>query len=363
MRVGQVDALRGLAALLVALFYHNFYLGGQAIYTGPLDSLQPFHWLYAWGWTLVDLFFVISGFIFAHVYLTDDGSLKPNVTVRDFAVARFARLYPLHFVTLLICALLVVSSRVWGAADYPESSVPVFLENLFFFQVLHGGFNSASWSLSVEAVCYALFILLARANLLRRYAPLLILCGVCLCFPDELPNRIGRGLIGFFLGFELWRFREAKVPAPVLAVVALIGLLLPVHMWHFKYHVMLDFTLWPAVLLLALKLRATYGAPLARGPKLLNLPGPHAGLLRGPHCHAWQADSCFAAAPGHVARWSDDPVAVGPQLSLVRNSRTPIFASCAARPPNRRTGLSSPFRCGLGLGMQATGSLSQGAWP
>ena len=27
-------------------------------------------------------------------------------------------------------------------------------------------------------------------------------------------------------------------------------------MWHFKYHVMLDFTLWPAVLLLALKLRA-----------------------------------------------------------------------------------------------------------
>ena len=256
MRVGQVDALRGLAALLVALFYHNFYLGGQAIYTGPLDSLQPFHWLYAWGWTLVDLFFVISGFIFAHVYLTDDGSLKPNVTVRDFAVARFARLYPLHFVTLLICALLVVSSRVWGAADYPESSVPVFLENLFFFQVLHGGFNSASWSLSVEAVCYALFIVLARANLLRRYAPLLILCGVCLCFPDELPNRIGRGLIGFFLGFELWRFREAKVPAPVLAVVALIGVLLPVHMWHFKYHVMLDFTLWPAVLLLALKLRA-----------------------------------------------------------------------------------------------------------
>ena len=259
MRVGQVDALRGLAALFVAIFYHNFYMGGQPIYTGPLDGLQPFHWLYAWGWTLVDLFFVISGFIFAHVYLTDEGSLKPNVTVRDFAVARFARLYPLHLATLIICVMLILVARVGGPSDFAGSTPGVFVEHFFFLQVFHGGFNNASWSLSVEAICYGLFIFLARADLLRRYAPLLIACGVCLCFSDELPDRIGRGLIGFFLGYELWRLRGVRVPAFVLAVVAVVALLLPAKVWHVKYHVMLDFTLWPAVLLLALKVQAPRG--------------------------------------------------------------------------------------------------------
>ena len=275
---------------------------------------------------------------------------------------------PLHFVDACSSAPLLVrfSSKGLGRRRLSRrASVPVFLENTLFLPGpdIAQDLTALVRRCRVEAVCYALFILLARANLLRRYAPLLILCGVCLCFPDELPNRIGRGLIGFFLGFELWRFREAKVPAPVLAVVALIGLLLPVHMWHFKYHVMLDFTLWPAVLLLALKLRAPmvlrWLGDRSYSIYLVHMPVYYAGRIA---MHG-KPIPCFAAAPGHVARWSDDPVAVGPQLSLVRNSRTPIFASCAARPPNRRTGLSSPFRCGLGLGMQATGSLSQGAWP
>lgn len=256
MRVGQVDALRGLAALLVAVFYHNFYMGGQPIHTGVFGALQPFHWLYAWGWTLVDLFFVISGFIFAHVYLSDDGSLKPGVTVRDFAVARFARLYPLHFVTLIICAVLIMTANVIGMTDFRASTASVFVENLLFLQVRDGGFNNVSWSLSVEAICYCLFILLARAGALRRFAPLLILCGLYLCFSDELPDRIGRGLIGFFAGYELWRFRRVQIPSSVLVMVGLASLMLPAELWRFKYHVMLDFTLWPAVLLLALRLQA-----------------------------------------------------------------------------------------------------------
>lgn len=256
MRVGQVDALRGLAALLVAVFYHNFYMGGQPIHTGPLDALQPFHWLYAWGWTLVDLFFVISGFIFAHVYLTQDGLLKPHVTVRDFAIARFARLYPLHLVTLIACAALIMAANAAGMTDYRTSTAPVFLENLLFLQVRDGGFNNVSWSLSVEAICYSLFILVARAGAMRRLAPLLILCGLCLCLSDELPDRIGRGLIGFFTGYELWRFRHVQIPSAVLFIVGCASLLLPAELWRVKYHVMLDFTLWPAVLLLALRLQA-----------------------------------------------------------------------------------------------------------
>src|SRR5687767_4242994 len=100
-RLARLDGLRGVAACGVALYHvQALYPGGLAgVYGGAAG------WLYAWGWTMVDLFFVISGYIFAHVYVGVQPIERPRDRV-DFAVARIARLYPLHILLLLAVAAL-----------------------------------------------------------------------------------------------------------------------------------------------------------------------------------------------------------------------------------------------------------------
>lgn len=247
--IGQIDALRGLAALLLAAFFHPGVVLGLPLREGPLDELQPFKWFYDYGWTLVDLFFVISGFIFAHVYLTAQGELKQGTTLRSFAVARFARLYPLHLVTLLAVAIIAIFQSV---RNY---DVWHFVLNLLFLQEsgLNDGmsFNRPSWSLSVEAFCYALFIMSARTRTLSLIAPLLVVSGVVLTLgPSMTGDNVGRGLVGFFVGYMLWRFRSVP-PAPLVAL-AIVGCL--IQRAPINYGVTLALTLWPALVLLSLRI-------------------------------------------------------------------------------------------------------------
>ena len=103
-RLARLDGLRGLAACGVAFGYHGANMLAPAGLPNEL-WLAPLAWLRSWGWTLVDLFFVLSGYIFAHVYLTA-GSLTRPGGMADFAVARIARLWPLHLVLLLAMALI-----------------------------------------------------------------------------------------------------------------------------------------------------------------------------------------------------------------------------------------------------------------
>ncbi|MGI9147488.1 MAG: acyltransferase family protein [Chloroflexota bacterium] len=67
------------------------------------------------GGLAVDLFFVLSGFILAYTYLADQRPLDR----RSFWVARFARVYPVYALTMLLTAPLflqqVTSGRVIAA--------------------------------------------------------------------------------------------------------------------------------------------------------------------------------------------------------------------------------------------------------
>ena len=65
-RLARLDGLRGIAAVVVAFAYHPRVLFAPELFTshGPVLS-----WLSHWGWTFVDLFFLLSGFILSYVYL------------------------------------------------------------------------------------------------------------------------------------------------------------------------------------------------------------------------------------------------------------------------------------------------------
>ncbi|HRE35527.1 MAG TPA: acyltransferase family protein, partial [Sphingopyxis terrae] len=101
-RLKQLDGVRGLAACAVAFGYHSKILFERAVFEdgwgGPVAA-----WLRDNGWTAVDLFFLLSGFVFAHVYRFGE-SLQSTRALADFTVARIARLYPLHLFMLVCCA-------------------------------------------------------------------------------------------------------------------------------------------------------------------------------------------------------------------------------------------------------------------
>ena len=155
-RLDRLDGLRGLAAIGVGVFYHGNLLLGPEIQAGRGLILE---WLHRWGWSFVDLFFVLSGYIMAHVYLRE-GGLPENRRVGDFLIARVARLYPLHLLMLLYCAVMFA----YSPGNTPQS----FVANLFMLQAYYrpadSAFDAPSWSISVECTCYILFVIGAASG-------------------------------------------------------------------------------------------------------------------------------------------------------------------------------------------------------
>jgi peptidoglycan/LPS O-acetylase OafA/YrhL len=105
----------------------------------------------------VSFFFILSGFILAHSY--QDRLLSGEITNREFWIGRFARLYPLHALTLLLALPYslfgqVLPSDHWlpvlsGQLTLTQAFVP---RNAIFFSL-----NSPAWSISAEAFFYLLF--------------------------------------------------------------------------------------------------------------------------------------------------------------------------------------------------------------
>src|SRR5690348_11798154 len=92
-RLAEVDALRGVAVLMVVAFHYTTRLGELF----PAAAWGDFRF----GEYGVHLFFVISGFV---IIMTLDRSERPA----DFLVARFSRLYPAYWT-----AIVLTSAFIW----------------------------------------------------------------------------------------------------------------------------------------------------------------------------------------------------------------------------------------------------------
>lgn len=250
-RIHEVDALRGIAAALVAFVFHQYYLTG--IYrSGPLMGLPGFTWLHRHGYTMVDLFFVISGYIFCHVYLRG-GTMSARAG--DFAVARLARLYPLHLATLIMAAAILHLGDPVGMG-YLATDPWHFVLNLLLLQEsgLNDGhnFNLPSWSISVEIFCYILFYALAKSFPARLPAisAAIVIAALAATISDSASgDRIARGLCGFFAGVLAWHVRDAR--KWVLLVLVIAPLVLFRQIEGVSKAAVLGATSFPALVLLA----------------------------------------------------------------------------------------------------------------
>lgn len=159
-------ALRGIAALLVVVYHMKDVARDQA---ARLDGATSF---FSLGYLWVDFFFILSGFIMCHVYGRRLGASRASGPERRrFLIARIARIYPLHLVSLLLLLaleLIALAVRPGVASELGTAklSALAFAANLV---MLHGwgllasdtSWNIPSWSISTEMACYLAFPWLA----------------------------------------------------------------------------------------------------------------------------------------------------------------------------------------------------------
>jgi len=222
-RLNSLDVVRGVAALVVAIYHWTHLKEFGAMPWASL--LAP---AYQYGWIAVDLFFVLSGFVFFWRYRQEVAT--GDISAGRFAWLRIARLYPLHLATLLLVLALqsVIARNGAGPFQYPTTD--------FWFHVgmLQGfvphSYNGPSWSISIEMVLYGLFFLFARAGLGWKLAACLAVLGLFIPI-----DNLSRGVAGFFAGgvtFYAWNVLKDRSRwlrfAPVVGALAIVGGLLVV---------------------------------------------------------------------------------------------------------------------------------------
>lgn len=194
-RYTSIELLRFFTAITVLLYHYRHFFSPLNITSNQNYNLikndLPFNFFiekfYEFGFYGVHVFYTISGFVFAYVYL----STMSQVSLKQFSVNRFARLYPLHFVTLIyviIFQFLFLQNNGNFQFDLINDFYHFFLQ-IFFISAWGfengNSFNAPIWSVSVEIGIYILFFVLL--NYIRKYNIFfLILLSLLLIVIDKL---------------------------------------------------------------------------------------------------------------------------------------------------------------------------------
>jgi peptidoglycan/LPS O-acetylase OafA/YrhL len=203
--------MRGIAAIFV-VFYHAKL---------QLPNLS-YGFIFARSYLWVDFFFILSGFIISYVYRD---SILTNKNYKEFFVARFARIYPLHLFVLTLF-IIVESTRFIIPTNFAPftaatKTVSSIFTNLFLIHSwgIHQNltWNSPSWSISTEWAAYLTFPTLSF--IIMKWKKSIFLVAVIIVFSILSAISIYNGslditydygvfrcILEFFLGMSLYYF-------------------------------------------------------------------------------------------------------------------------------------------------------------
>lgn len=211
-----LTSLRGVAAWWVVLFHFRDHFPDwvPAIVTRVSQN----------GYLAVDLFFQLSGLVIALNYDRQFRSWSA-AGMRRFLILRVARIYPLHFVMLLVFLINPLAIMLFSAEAEPGARYDPLYFVLSLLLVQNWSFtddlawNVPAWSISTEWFAYLAFPLLifalrlpkGIAAILAAYAALAAtLAGLCWVtsagLGDEIPRLgLARCVLQFSMGICLYR--------------------------------------------------------------------------------------------------------------------------------------------------------------
>ncbi len=148
-RLAGLDHLRTLATLLVFMYHygHQFHSPSWLTVAGK------------YGWTGVDLFFVLSGYLIASKLFTKIGK-NQKISLKSFFINRFFRIVPAYLVVVTLYLCLPILRESGSLA--PLWKYLTFTQNLGLDLRLHPTFSHA-WSLCIEEQFYLMLPLILMA--------------------------------------------------------------------------------------------------------------------------------------------------------------------------------------------------------
>jgi peptidoglycan/LPS O-acetylase OafA/YrhL len=172
----ELDTLRGMAVLLVVIFHGFSFAATVSKFSG---IARIFVAATAGGWTGVNLFFVLSGFLITGILF--DSKSRPDYYSR-FYIRRALRILPAFYLLLL---LLLVLPRT-GLFEQRHVGWPFVVLSFFYLANMTGFFGvpgqyGALWSLAVEEHFYLLWPWIIRK--LTRRAALWCAAGIVVACP------------------------------------------------------------------------------------------------------------------------------------------------------------------------------------
>ena len=222
-RLVAVDGLRGIAAICVALMHAHI------------------SWTPVWrGYLAVDFFFILSGYVIARSY---EPRFASGLSVRDYAVARIERLFPL----LAIGSLIGMGVWLAGLGTFEPTSRSDLMRAVigqlamvpFMSSAASLAFNAALWSISFELLANLVHVVIYPRLDTRRLLALIAGAFLLLMFMghrygslnvgwsgESALGGLARVMFGFFFGVLLHRTEGRWRPAMPQLPFALIGLVL-----------------------------------------------------------------------------------------------------------------------------------------
>jgi peptidoglycan/LPS O-acetylase OafA/YrhL len=215
-----LDGVRGFAVSFV-LLYHFF----PKTLSVQFDSNFFFLWDSLWlmGWSGVDLFFVLSGFLITGILYKSKG--KPNY-FKNFYIRRILRIFPIYYLLLFVFLLAIPLIKGTGVSS---DSIYYWLYISNFdteFKIPIHPILVVAWSLSIEEQYYLFYPAMVYFLNYKRWVialAILILISVSLRFVAHY--------YGFFIPRQMYHFTLAHFDG--IALGGLIRLLL---FQYKKYH-------------------------------------------------------------------------------------------------------------------------------
>ena len=137
-----LDIMRAVAAILIVVYHYDIHR-----IEGISNITKVF---FGTLWSMVDLFFVLSGFLIASGWFKEIKN-KGHASFKDFYIKRFFRILPLYYA--VVAFYWIKNVIIMKRMNYNP------LNFIFFIQNYIGdmGNFSVSWSLAVEEHFYLLF--------------------------------------------------------------------------------------------------------------------------------------------------------------------------------------------------------------
>ena len=169
------------------------------------------------GWSGVDLFFVLSGFLITGVLLD---TRRSSTYFRTFFARRILRIFPLYFVYLFVVLVIVRFAGIWvsGSDDWGHTDPWWYLTFLANWQRTHGLddlYLGHLWSISIEEQFYFIWPVVIWMVPPRRLA--------LWCLPLAMLALALRSIAGMHLE-AAYRLTPCRMDALVMGAFVAIGI-------------------------------------------------------------------------------------------------------------------------------------------